>query len=244
MNDYSLSGSSFKTICRIGAAVCMILIVYSIVTMILLLTLGPPPESVEECYYMLRENQLNGLLRLDILTIFILPLYYLLFFSIYIALKKEDHGLVSLSTIIVFAGVTLVLATPSVLSLLDLSDKFDGATSAFEKSQLLAAGESIMASDIWHGTGARIGGLLLQSGAVAISVLMLKTNIFNKLTAITGIVTHGLDLLHIIIGFFLPVIAGILMAIAGTLYLLWFSLVGIRLNKLSHLDSYSNFSHK
>jgi hypothetical protein len=214
----------------------MILIAYSIVTMILLLTLGPPPESVEECYSMLSENRLNGLLRFDILTIFTLPLYYLLFFSIYIALRKEDNGLLSLSTILVFAGLTLVLATPSVLSLLDLSDKFGAATSDVEKSQLLAAGESIMASDIWHATGARIGGLLLQSGAVTISVMMLKANIFNRITAVTGIVSHGLDLLHIIIGFFLPVIGGVLMAVAGTLYLLWFPLVGIRLHKLSHLN--------
>jgi hypothetical protein len=184
---------------------------------------------------MLNENRINGIMRLDILTVFILPLYYLLFFSLFIALKNTDYGLVTLSTILVFAGLTLVLATPSVLSLLDLSDKFNNSNSDIQKKQLLAAGESILASDIWHGTGARIGGLLLQSGAVLVSVIMLRSNIFNKVTAITGIVTHGLDLLHIIVGFFLPAIAVILMVVAGTLYLLWFSLVGVRLFKMRHL---------
>ena len=111
------------------------------------------------------------------------------------------------------------------------------ATSDFQKNQILAAGESILASDIWHGTGARIRGLLLQTGAVLISIVMLKTNTFNRLTAVTGIVTHGLDLLHIIIGFFLPTIGIILMAIAGPLYLLWFPLVGLRLFKLRHLNN-------
>jgi hypothetical protein len=166
-----------------------------------------------------------------------LPLYYALFFSLFLALKKTDYGLVTLSTIIVFAGLTLILATPSVLSLLDLSDKFNNSTSDIQKNQFLAAGESILASDIWHGTGARIGGLLLQSGAVMISVIMLRSNIFNKVTAITGILTHGFDLLHIIIGFFLPAIAVILMAIAGTFYLLWFPLVGVRLFKMRHLNN-------
>jgi hypothetical protein len=237
MNDISLSDSSHKTIFWIGGTVCMILIAYSLITMLFLIILGPPPKTIAECYTMLHENRINGLLRLDILTVFILPLYYFLFFSLFLALKKTDYGLVTLSTIIVFAGLTLVLATPSVLSLLDLSDKFNNSTSDIQKNQLLAAGESILASDIWHGTGARIGGLLLQFGAAVISVIMLKSNIFNKVTAITGIVTHGLDLLHIIIGFFLPAIAVILMAISGTLYLLWFPLVGLRLFKIRHLNN-------
>jgi hypothetical protein len=139
---------------------------------------------------------------------------------------------VTISTILTFAGVTLFLATPSVFSYLYLSDRFFAATTELQKNNLIAAGESILAYDMWHGTGAIIGGLLLQTGAFLISLIMLKTNIFNKTTAITGIVTHGLDLLHIIIGFFLPSIGNILMFIAGPLYLLWFPLVGIRLFKL------------
>lgn len=234
MNNISPSDYSHRTIYWLGGTVCMFLIAYSLITMLLLMILGPPPKTIETCYTMLQENRLNGLLRLDILTVFILPLYYLLFFSLYVALKKTNYGLVTVSTIIVFAGLTLVLATPSVLSFLDLSEKFANATSELQKNQLLAAGESILASDMWHGTGARIGGLLLQSGAVVISIVMLKTNIFNKTTAITGIVTHGLDLLHIIIGFFLPSLGVILMAIAGPLYLIWFPLVGLRLFKLRH----------
>ena len=134
--------------------------------------------------------------------------------------------------ILAFAGVTLFLATPSVFSYLHLSDRFTTATSDNQKNQLLAAGESILASDMWHGTGAKIGGLLLQTGALIISFLMLRTNIFNRATAITGIATHGLDLTHIILGFFSPALGNILMFIAGPLYLIWFPMVGFRLYKL------------
>lgn len=109
-----------------------------------------------------------------------------------------------ISIILVFAGVTLFLATPSVFSYLHLSDKYAIATSELEKSQLLSAGEAIIASDMWHGTGAKIGSLLMQIGALIISILMLKNNVFTKLTAYIGILTHGLDLSHILIGFFLP----------------------------------------
>ena len=210
----------------------MILIVYSLITLLIMSIIGVPPATVEQIFSMLHANRFHGLLRLDILTVFIFPLYYLLFYSLYIALKKADHALVTISTIFAFAGVTLLLATPSVFSYLYLSDKFALATSELQKNQLLAAGESILASDMWHGTGARIGGLLLQLGALLISIVMLKTNVFSRFTALTGIVTHGLDVLHIIIGFFLPAIGSMIMFIAGPLYLLWFPLVGLRLYKL------------
>jgi len=210
----------------------MILIAYSLITMLIMVGIGTPPESIEECFSMLKENRLYGLLRLDILTVFVMPLYYLLFYSIYLALKDTNKELLSISTILVFAGLTLFLATPSVFSYLHLSDEFAKATIESDKNQLIAAGEAIIASDMWHGTGAKIGGILMQLGALIISMIMLKSNVFNKLTAYTGIVTHGLDLAHIVIGFFLPTVGIILMAIAGPLYLLWFPLIGIRLFKL------------
>ena len=233
MDDIYHSDSSHKAIFKIGVTVCIIFVVYSLLTMILMVKLGPPPSTAEGCFKMLHENRLSGLLRLDILTAFILPLYYLLFYSIFYALKKTDNSLVTISTVLIFAGLTLVLATPSVFSMLDISEKFALSPSEYQRNKFLAAGESILASDMWHGTGARIGGLILQSGAVLISIVMLKTSVFNKITALTGIVTHGLDLLHIVAGFFLPSVAAIMMAIAGTLYLFWFPLVGVSLFKLA-----------
>jgi hypothetical protein len=216
----------------------MVLIAYSLITLVIMSLIGGPPETIKQCFSLLHENRLQGLLRLDILTVFIIPFYYLLFYSLYVALKKTDPALVTISTILAFAGVTLFLATPSVFSYLHLSDRFAIATTDFEKNQLIAAGESILASDMWHGTGARIGSLLLQIGALLISMVMLKSNIFNRFTAITGITTHGLDLLHIIIGFFLPALGNIIMFVAGPLYLLWFPLVGFRLYKLRQSNNY------
>ena len=226
--------TSIRLLYQLGGLTCLILIAYSLITILIMVAIGTPPETIEECFSMLKENRLHGLLRLDILTVFIIPLYYLLFYSIYLALKNTNKELLLISTILVFAGLTLFLATPSVFSYLYLSDEYAKATIESDKNQLIAAGEAILASDMWHGTGAKIGGILMQLGALIISMIMLKSNVFNKLTAYTGIVTHGLDLVHIIIGFFLPTVGIILMAIAGPLYLLWFPLIGIRLFKLKN----------
>jgi len=216
----------------LGGLTCIILIVYSLITMLIMVGIGTPPDTIEECFSMLNENKLNGLLRLDILTVFAMPLNYILFYSIYLALKDSNKELVSISAIFVFAGLTLFLATPSVFSYLHLSDKYAAATTETEKNQLIAAGQAILASDMWHGTGAKIGGILMQSGALMISLIMLKGKVFNKPTAYAGIFTYGLDLAHIIIGFFLPAVGVILLAIAGLLYLLWFPLIAICLFRL------------
>lgn len=216
-----------------GGLICLIMIAYSLITMVIFFTMGTPSDSVEARFLMLQENRLFGLLRLDILTSFAIPLYYVLFYALYVALRNTETEIITLSTILIFAGLTLVLSAPAVFSYLQLSDKYASATTDAERGELLAAGRAILASDTWHGTSAVIGGILLQIGALLISIIMLKSSVFNKITAITGIATHGFDLAHIIIGLFLPAGGVVLMAVAGPLYLLWFPLIGIRLFKLS-----------
>jgi len=61
----------------------------------------------------------------------------------YPALKETHIAYASLAAVFAFAGITLVLATPSALSFVSLSDKFAAATTEAQRSQLLAAGEPI-----------------------------------------------------------------------------------------------------
>ncbi len=225
--------ASWKGLYRIGGAAALILLLYSVVTMIILTLFGVPPSTAAECFTMLQNNRIVGLLRLDILTVFVyMPLGYLLFLGIYIALRRTNGAYATLATVLIFAGITLFLATPSALSMMVLSDKYALATTDAQRSQLLAAGEAILASDMWHGTGAIIGSMLLQSGALLISVVMLQGEIFSKAIAYVGILTHGLDLAHLIFLLLVPGLGTILVAIAGTLYLIWFPLVGLRLFQL------------
>ena len=195
--------------------------------------LGGQPATAAQAFDLLQHRRVVGLLRLDLPTVAVLPLYYLLFLGLYAALKQSDRANALLSTILAFAGVTLVLATPTALSMIPLSDKFAAATTEAARAQLLAAGEAIMAADIWHATGAILGGVLLQCGAVLISVVMLRGGAFSKTTAWLGIVMHGLDGAHILCGQFVPVSGFVLLAIAGPLYPVWFFLVGRSLLRLA-----------
>jgi hypothetical protein len=181
---------------------------------------------------MLQTNRIVGLLRMDLLTVVFLPLYYLIFLGVFLALDGNKNHRSIIALLAIFIGVTLLLATPSVFSMLSLSDKYATATSVNQQEQLLAAGEAILASDMWHGTGAILGGIIIQLGALLFSILMLPGTVFNKLTAYLGIITHGLDFAHFFFLLLIPSMGGILLAIAGTLYLLWFPLIGVRLIQL------------
>jgi hypothetical protein len=222
-----------RPLCRIGGIAALLLIVYSLAMLVQVVALGGQPTSAAQAFDLLAHHRLVGLLRLDLPTIAVMPLYYLLFLGLFAALRKSDLAITVLSTVLAFAGLTLVMATPTALSMLPLSDKFSAATSDAVRNQLLAAGEAIMAADIWHATGAIVGGVLFQCGAVLISVVMLRGGVFSKTTGWLGIVMHGLDLAHIVSGLFLPISGFVLLAIAGPLYPIWFFLVGRRLLQLA-----------
>jgi hypothetical protein len=173
-------------------------------------------------------------LRLDVLTVITVPLYYLIFFAIYGALKPSRQAILLLSTLLAFIGITLFLSAPSTCSIVFLSDKYAAASSPEVRQKLLAAGEALIASDMWHHIGALAGGILMQSSAVVISALMLRTKVFSNLITYVGILVHGLDLIHIVVGLLLPSAGVLFMAVAGPLYLIWFPLLGHRLWQLGN----------
>ena len=190
---------------RTAGVVAFLLIVYALATMVQLAVLGGPPTTAAAAFSLLHDHRIIGLLRLDLPTVFVMPLYYLLFLGLLAALWRTDRANATLSTSLAFVGVTLLLATPTGLSMMWLSEKYAAATTDTARMQFLAAGEALLATDVWHGTGAIVGGILAQSGAVLISVVMLRSSVFGKPTAYLGILMHGFDLAHIILGLFLPV---------------------------------------
>jgi hypothetical protein len=214
-----------KSLYNLAGLSAILLFVYSLATLFVVALIGPPPATIEECFNMLNENKLEGLLRLDLLTIFAMPLYFILFLGLYFALRNENPGIGTVSVTIAFVGITLFLSAPSVFSFLNLSERYFNATTDVERNVIRAAAEALLATDIWHGTGPRLGGLLVETGAIALSFMMLGTPSFGKLTAFVGIITHALDLIHVMLGFFNELLAESVMIVAGPLYLVWFPLV-------------------
>jgi len=216
-DEVQRTSDSLSGLCRIGGIAALILAFYSLATMVQMVVLGGQPTSAAQAFDLLEHHRIIGLLRLDLPTIAVLPLYYFVFLGLFAALRRSDRSNALLAIALAFVGTTLTVATPTALSMIPLSDKFAAAASDTARNQLLAAGEALLAADIWHSTSAIVGGVLLQCGAVLISVVMLRSNVFSRTTAWLGIVMNGLDLAHIACGLFLPAAGFILLSIAGPL---------------------------
>ena len=139
--------SNWTCLCRIGGIAAFVLIVYSLLTIVQLIVLGGPPATAAEAFRLLQGNRIVGLLRLDLPTIVAMPLYYFVFLGLFAALKRTDVANAILSTALAFVGVTLLLATPTALSMISLSQEVCGRHHRERHElQFLAAGRS----DIGH----------------------------------------------------------------------------------------------
>jgi len=76
------AATSWKSLCKLGGIAALILLAYSLVTMVILIAIGGQPQTAQEGFTLLQNNRLVGLLRLDVLAILVMPLYYLLFLSL------------------------------------------------------------------------------------------------------------------------------------------------------------------
>jgi hypothetical protein len=135
--------------------------------------------------------------------------------------------------------LTILLATDKSYSMISLSNQFATAATEVEKALLLAAGETALT--VSNDAGANLGGLFVETAALILSILMLRSGTFGKVTSYAGIVGHGLDLVRILINLLIipltslawvPTFGFILLAIGGPLQLIWYALVGRKLIQL------------
>jgi len=225
---------AWASLCWMGGIAAFLMLASSMVTMVVVLTLGGEPTSPNESFTLLASNRLVGMLRMDLASIATIGLYYFVFFGLFAALRRTQAPLAALATALAFVGGTLWFARHSALSMIHLADRHAAAATDAERAQITAAAEAVLASDVWHSTGALVGGVLLMGAAILISVAMLRSGVFGRATAWLGILANGFDLLHVLINLVVTGNRGdILMAAAGPAYLAWFVLLGLRLLQLA-----------
>jgi hypothetical protein len=226
------SASEWQTLGRLGGVAALIQLACVLMTIIVAFTVGVEPDTADEYFTALRNDRLVGLLRLDFSTLILISLVPLTAFGIYAALRRSYRAYAAFATALIFVGTILALANHSAFSMIHLSDQYAVATTATQRAQLLAAGEAIIASDMWHSTAGFLAGIFMQGGFILISVVMLQGKEFSKGTAYTGLLANGLDFVHVFVGLLAPSIATTLLSISGLFYLAWFPLLGRDLLKI------------
>jgi len=232
------TASAWKGLYRTGGAAALIATVLFLGDIVVLTTLGSAPSTASDWLALLQNNKVVGILQLFFTDLIGVTLMAPIILALYVALRRANAAYATLAIAIAFIGIALVLATNTNYALIYLSNQYAAATTEVQRTQLLAAAESTLATGM--GTGPLVAGFLLEGALMMISVIMLQGNIFGKGIAYLGILAHGLDLAHAIVFLiFIPVFADValaigtpLLAIGGTLQLIWYPLVARRLFQL------------
>jgi len=223
-----------KSIFYIGSIAALLQLATILGYSIALGVLGPKPTTAAEYFAIYQESPIKMVLRGDFLLMILIGLYLGTFPALYIALRRFSPVYSALATLFTIISVTITFAGESTFALLHLAEQFVASTSETFQAQLIAAGEAVIAAGMWHSSASYMNGILLQGSGVMISVIMLRCKDFHKVTALSGLLGNGLDLIQHLIHPFAPEISAILMQVMGLGYFVWFPMLAwdfIRLSK-------------
>ncbi len=235
MNEKTISKnthSDWKSIVKVAGIAAFIQLGYIIVVFAIELPVVAgsgfdTPESALDFFTIITEDPLAAICFLDVPMYLLLFMAYFTSFGLYGILRRKNEAVSVLLTALIFVSVTLALATSDVLSLFHLSGRFAAASTESMRQQLLAAGEAVIASNLWHSTAGYFVGIMMQGPFLIFSIMMMRGTSFKRRTAYTGILANGLDLLQHLIHIFVPSIASSILMISGIFYIPWFLFLGL-----------------
>ena len=234
-----VENSAWQSLCKVGGIAALIATVLFIGDIVIMITGNAMLGSAASWFTLMQTDRVAGLLQLFFTDLVGVALMYPICFALFAAFRRTNEVVYAAFAMgLAGLGIAIVLATNINYSLLYFNDQYAAATAA-QRSQIITAGESFVA--LLNGTGPLMGGLFIESAFVIISIIMLRSRVFSRRLAYLGLVAHGLDLAHAIalvimipfVGSASATIIGVaLLAVGGTLQLIWYPLVGRRLIQL------------
>ncbi|MEA4907293.1 MAG: hypothetical protein VB089_06730 [Anaerolineaceae bacterium] len=219
---------NWKRLYPLGGTAALLQLAIVLVITVAAVALGLRPANVQEYYALYQSDRLALLLRDDFTSLLLVALYLFTIPALYIALRRIDAAATALASLFVLVAVVTCFATNSGFSMLYLSQQYAAAP----RRELLAAGEAVLAADMWHSSGAYLAGILMQGGGMILSLVMLRSRDFAKATAYSGLLGNGLDLIQHVLYPFAPAVSDAIAPLMGVFYLAWFPLLAWNLFRL------------
>ena len=217
---------------RIGAISAAFQLVIIVAYIIVTGFVGPRVNGAEEFFLIQASNYWSALLRLDLMMMLLVGLYLGNFPALLVSLWNSKPVLSLFAFGFIIIAVTLGFVGEPTFAMLHLGEKYINASNVIERSQIVSAGEAVLASGWWNSTGSYMTGTLLQAGGIMISVAMLSSGHFHKTTAIAGIIGNSFDLVQHLLSPFAPGVKEYL-AIGMLGYLIWYPMMSYDLFRLS-----------
>lgn len=189
----------------------------------------PPtePATALEWFALLEGNKVVGLILLGMVDLINYALVGLIFLAVYGALHKANEVAMGLAAMFSVISLSVYFASNQALSFLHLSQQYQASTSNAQRSIYLSAGEALSANI--QGTGWYLSLCLIYLAGLIISIVMLRSNIFNRATAWTGILANSFGLLLFPALIFAPAIIWLPPSLSAPFRVIWYILIAGKL---------------
>jgi hypothetical protein len=195
------------------------------------------PGSAAAWFDLLQNSPLVGLTFLNFFDVVEYTLLGLVFLAVYVALRDSRKSAMLIAIACGLSGITVALASNQAFAMLALSRQYAAATDDVQRSIFQAAGEALLAANnpnaIDQGTGALVSYLLVLIAGLIISIVMLRSDIFSKATAVVGILANGIALFYFIGVAFAWELYWLPTPISAPFRVVWYFLIALRLFKLA-----------
>jgi hypothetical protein len=233
--------SHWKSLYRASGVIAFVIVLVMLVEVLIQLVpevAGAVPSSmtVTDWFTIFQNSPFIALRNLGLLNIISVCLGVPVFLALFAAHRRVNRAYAALAMIISFVSVAVFLATNRAFPMLDLSNQYAVATSDAQRAILEAAGQAMLSTGQSHTPGTFLGFFLGDIAGLMISVVMLRSRVFDKVNAFTGIIAFIFFIVFEVCASFVPAafnIAMILAMVGGFLSLVWYVLTGRRLLVLS-----------
>ena len=222
-----IEDSSWKSLYKVGGIAALAVVAIAVIQAPIFI-LFPQPTTVIGHFTQFQSNKLLGLVDLDLILILAEACNVPILFALYAALRRFNPALLTIALTLGLGGIAFFFAVNPTFSMLYLSDQYAAAAMDVQRAAFLAAGEALVAN--YNGTAFGLFFILSGVADLIIAAVMLRSGVFNKATAFTGMAVGAMLLVPP-----LPVLGMIALVLSYIVILpsmIWNILVAIRLFQL------------
>ena len=174
----------WNSLYTIGAAAALFGVAIIPVQLLVFIAWGQPDTALG-WFELFQNNKLAGLLAFELLFVVNAAVGIATTLALYVALRRVNESFMTIALGLgLLEAVAFVVARPA-LEMLHLSNQYAAATTDAQRAMFLAAGEAMLAT--FDGTAFHVGINLFSVYFLIVPIVMLRSNMFGRVTAYLGI---------------------------------------------------------
>jgi hypothetical protein len=197
------------------------------------------PVSAAEWLSVMHNSPLVGLTLSGFFDLVEYSLVGLVFLAVAAALWRTSRTAILLAIICGLMGITLAYAANQSFAMIALGERFVAATTDMERAALLSNGEALLAGAnpgaVLQGTSTFASLFFVLLAGLMISLVMLRSKVFSRFTAIAGIVANCSALVYFPVILLMPSLLAVPFVISAPFRMLWYFLTALTLFRLGKI---------